>query len=686
MTAYIAQAFNTQFFDGATVAAGYSLYTYDSGTVTPKTVYKNQAGTVAHTNPIVLDADGMPPGGTIWITSGEVTFVLKDLLGATVWTRDDIAGSSSSGDVSALRADLANNTDVAKGAALVGYKGRTVFDRLAEHASVFDFGAVGDGVTDDTDAIQAAVDASRNVYFPTPPVYYRTTRPIRIGRFRRLYGDVGQYYQTSATPTYERIGAVIRKVGSDPFVPGGSWLGDGPGFTQDLNVNCIFLLHEIGWPYRATDVIIENLGLEGDSGLPVASRPYGILAFRATKSAFKNINMTSVLDGIQGNEIDYTGIGKTDEGTGNNLDSYLNKVENVTVEAANVGFDSAGTSWEYDRCYSLGAIVGYRTEGNYTALINCACDGSTDIAYWNTGSATYIGCGQEGTQGNQLRDDGTAWINGWQVTNSGSVTRITAYNTAAYSATRALTAGDAAYNAVFSPTTVYTNADLGYDKATTNNGTQLGYKGTPAEFDNIRHSADGSTSFFMNRHGGRGMPTVTLLLHAVNSTYADPITRAQNYASGSFIQVGTIKMVDMGSMWLVAGFVNLSSQSADNSPVRICIESGASRYTAGNNNRYEFLEWSTTGMPNYGVIPAAGTFADPGVGRRGSVFRTLDFVKSTGGGWSWSRVGGYDPTDGLIYMFNSSTGAQMKYNDAGVADSWTFTGWLPKVFPEIPTV
>lgn len=63
-----------------------------------------------------------------------------------------------------LRQDLANSTDPAKGAGLVGYRGRTVAERLGDSASPQDEGAVGDGVADDLAALDAVAASGKHVH------------------------------------------------------------------------------------------------------------------------------------------------------------------------------------------------------------------------------------------------------------------------------------------------------------------------------------------------------------------------------------------------------------------------------------------------------------------------------------------------------------------------------------------
>ena len=69
---------------------------------------------------------------------------------------------------------------------------RTVKSKLQDVVSVKDFGAVGDGVIDDTVAIQAAIDAanaSRTAFVFLPPGRYKTTATINLKHGVTLYGN-----------------------------------------------------------------------------------------------------------------------------------------------------------------------------------------------------------------------------------------------------------------------------------------------------------------------------------------------------------------------------------------------------------------------------------------------------------------------------------------------------------------
>lgn len=200
-----------QFFDNnGNPLSGGKLYTYAAGTTTPQTTYTTSAGNVAHTNPIVLDSAGRVSGSSeIWITAEVVyKFVLKTQNDVILGTWDNVSTVSSASQIIYtpsstslltsinVQEALDELSDETTGSAHVGFiqsnanaVARTIQSKLRDFVSVKDFGAVGDGITDDTAAIQAAIDADLgNVLFPAG--IYRTTAPITMTEVTvSLYGE-----------------------------------------------------------------------------------------------------------------------------------------------------------------------------------------------------------------------------------------------------------------------------------------------------------------------------------------------------------------------------------------------------------------------------------------------------------------------------------------------------------------
>jgi hypothetical protein len=140
-----------------------------------------------------------------------------------------------------LAVDPANASDATKGAAMIGFRprgvgavGRTVMDKLREGLSTKDFGAVGDGVTDDTAAIQAALDAAGvNGVVDVPLGIYRLSATLNAPYGCWLRGDASSWQ-----------GVVFIRSGDygDTLVFGNATPG---GYSGPARVSDIFFQHSV---------------------------------------------------------------------------------------------------------------------------------------------------------------------------------------------------------------------------------------------------------------------------------------------------------------------------------------------------------------------------------------------------------------------------------------------------------
>jgi hypothetical protein len=171
-----------QFFaaNGEPLVGG-KLYSYAAGTTTPLVTYTDQAATAANTNPVILDSRGE---ASVWLGTGPYKLRLTTATDVDIWTVDDIYSEGAQSMQELLSASGSSLVGfIADG---VGASYRTVQAKLRDTVSVKDFGAVGDGVTDDTAAIQAAIDyfgsGNGTVYLPVGS--YKVTGTITVAKNR----------------------------------------------------------------------------------------------------------------------------------------------------------------------------------------------------------------------------------------------------------------------------------------------------------------------------------------------------------------------------------------------------------------------------------------------------------------------------------------------------------------------
>lgn len=162
-----------QFLDanGNPLAGGF-VYYYIPSTTTFKNTYQDAALTILNTNPIILDS----AGECMAYGSGNYRQIVTDVNGNLIWDQP----------TTSLPNDALNVTYTAPFTNAVS---ETVSAKLSESVSVKDFGAKGDGTTNDTVAIQNALNASLSILFP-PGTYLVSALTAQGGQKISAYGAI----------------------------------------------------------------------------------------------------------------------------------------------------------------------------------------------------------------------------------------------------------------------------------------------------------------------------------------------------------------------------------------------------------------------------------------------------------------------------------------------------------------
>lgn len=250
---------------------------------------------------------------------------------------------------------------------LNGMDGRVKNLEEMNQINVTTYGAIGDGVTDDTDSIQKALDEAYenkvlNVYLPKGK--YRVTKPLIM----KARNDQNLYYHGEGVKLtgYDKANTYLIKDTDTEDASGNNAVITMIGNVDETNVSA----------KTGTGIQINNLTINNKSNKDDA---YAIIAKAFQRGSLESLNIYA-MNGIH------------------MIDPYVSRLTDVVLETQKSGlWLEGGTSNRLDSVFVRGGYDPFRISGYYSQLINCHsefCYG-TLYNFEKSYGVSMIGCGDE---------------------------------------------------------------------------------------------------------------------------------------------------------------------------------------------------------------------------------------------------------------------------------------------------